>query len=93
MTEAREITIRRLTMRSMRRGIKEMDLILPAFARTALPGMSDADLTLYETLLSENDHDLYAWVTGMAAAPRKYGVLIESITQTAIGEVAGRSSF
>ncbi len=87
MTEPREITIRRLTMRSMRRGIKEMDLILPAFAGTALAGMSEADLALYEALLAENDHDLYAWVTGTVPAPVPYEDMIRAITAAATGKV------
>jgi antitoxin CptB len=63
----------------MRRGIKEMDLILERFARANLAHMSDADLTLYDGLLSENDHDIYQWVTGQVAPPVPYGGLIEKI--------------
>ncbi len=64
--EPRDTRLRRLRMRSMRRGIKEMDLILQDFAQRRLADMSDADLALYDRLLSENDHDLYAWVAGRA---------------------------
>ena len=39
----------------MRRGIKEMDLILTAYADASLAAMSDADLSLYDSLLHEND--------------------------------------
>lgn len=66
-------------MRSMRRGIKEMDLILERFANASLEGMSDADLTLYDAMLSENDHDLYQWVSGQAAAPEPYGDMVALI--------------
>ena len=51
--------------------------------------MSEGELALYEALLSENDHDLYAWVTGTAPAPEAYSNLIESITQAAVDKVAG----
>lgn len=67
MTEDHETRLRRLAMRSMRRGIKEMDLILGSFGREALAGLSAAELDLYEVLLEENDHDLYAWISARAA--------------------------
>ncbi len=82
MSEPREYRIKRLKMRSMRRGIKEMDLILQRFADTHLATMDDAAIDLYDTLLNENDHDLYQWVTGQKAAPDGYTELIDSIVQS-----------
>ena len=70
MAEAPEHRIKRLQMRSMRRGIKEMDLILSAYAEARLPQMDDAGLTLYDQVLNENDHDLYLWVSGQLAEAR-----------------------
>ena len=72
MTETTETMIKRLHMRSMRRGIKEMDLILSAFAEANLAGMSRDDLALYDALLAENDHDLYGWVGGQFEVPARY---------------------
>ena len=46
MSETSEARLKRLKMRSMRRGIKEMDIILSAFADSQLDGMSPADLDL-----------------------------------------------
>lgn len=77
--EPRDVRIKRLAMRSMRRGIKEMDLILSAYATDRLNGMSDAGLTLYDDLLDENDHDLYQWVTDQKAADTAYAGLIKDI--------------
>ena len=77
--ELHEHRIKRLKMRSMRRGIKEMDLILPPFAERHLPDMNDADLTLYEQMLNESDHDLYQWVTGQVAPPEIYAVFVDKI--------------
>ena len=79
--ELREHTVRRLYMRSMRRGIKEMDLILSAFAEAKLAEMSDAQIALYDALLNENDHDLYQWVTGQAPAPERFAQLISEISE------------
>lgn len=83
--ETPEHRIKRLAMRSMRRGIKEMDLILSAFAAAHLRGMDAAGLDLYDQLLEENDHDLYAWVNGQAAPSARYAGLIEQIAAMAQG--------
>ncbi len=82
MTEPRDIRIKRLKMRSMRRGIKEMDLILQAYAEQKLADMDPATLDLYEGLLDENDQDLYKWVTGQIETPPPYGALVQEIAQT-----------
>jgi antitoxin CptB len=70
-------------MRSMRRGIKEMDLILSSFADAQLSEMSGPELELYDTLLSENDHDLYQWVTGQRPAPDQFAGVIAQISKQA----------
>lgn len=64
MTETAQVRLRRLKMRSWRRGMKEMDLILGHFADGPLAGLSATALDDYEALLTENDQDLYLWVTG-----------------------------
>ncbi|MDP5216863.1 succinate dehydrogenase assembly factor 2 [Ruegeria sp. 2205SS24-7] len=69
-------------MRSMRRGIKEMDLILSAYADANLAQLDAAALDLYDQLLHENDQDLYQWVTGRASVPAPYGQMISEIAQT-----------
>ncbi|EEX10232.1 TPR repeat family protein [Ruegeria lacuscaerulensis ITI-1157] len=82
MTETRETRIKRMKMRSMRRGIKEMDIILQAYAERNLDAMDDAGLDRYDALLHENDQDLYQWVTGQVAPPAPFGDLISDIAQT-----------
>ena len=77
--ETPEARLKRMKMRSMRRGIREMDLILGAFADTQLAAMAPAELDLYDALLSENDHDLYQWVSGQAETPPRYDALIARI--------------
>ena len=79
--EPRAHKVKRLAMRSMRRGIKEMDIILSAYADAELTSMSDQALVLYDSLLSENDQDLYVWVTGQAPAPAQYADMIHDIAQ------------
>lgn len=85
MAETRDTMIKRLRMRSMRRGIKEMDLILSAFADANLTGFSDEMLMLYDQLLSENDHDIYGWIGGQIPTPEAYLDLITQISNGAEG--------
>ncbi|MFD1883824.1 succinate dehydrogenase assembly factor 2 [Paracoccus pacificus] len=49
-------------MRSRRRGMKEMDVILGNYASRRLIELSGAELDEYELLLAENDQDLYMWI-------------------------------
>ena len=88
MSETRETMIKRLRMRSMRRGIKEMDLILSDFATRALDAMDVDALTHYDALLEENDHDIYGWVSGQFATPPLYLVLVTEIAAGAKGVAA-----
>ena len=48
---------------SRKRGILEMDLLLSTFAAKQLPLFTKAELQAYDTLLDENDWDIYYWIT------------------------------
>jgi antitoxin CptB len=69
MSETPEARLKRMAMRSWRRGTKEMDLILGPFADARLAGMGPEMLALYDALLAEADQDIYPWITGAAAGP------------------------
>ena len=86
MTE--DTRLKRLRIRSWRRGTKEMDLILGGFCDAELARLSEDEIALYEELLSENDHDLYQWVSGQAAAPRRVAELLSRIAAHARGSAA-----
>lgn len=77
--ETAEARIKRLRLRSWRRGIREMDLILGGFADGALAALPEPEIALYDALLRENDHDLYAWITGRVAPPAQYDALLARI--------------
>lgn len=85
MNEPLDVMRKRLHMRSIRRGIKEMDLILEAFSKAHLTHLEPAELALYDRLLSENDHDLYQWVSGQSSEPAPYAPLMAKIRAGAIG--------
>lgn len=77
--EPREVRIKRMKIRSWRRGIKEMDLILGQYADANLAGMSDAELDAFDAILKENDQDLYQWVSGQAEPPEAHAALIAKL--------------
>jgi antitoxin CptB len=79
MSETPEHRIKRLRMRSMRRGIKEMDIILMRYAEQRLETLEDAQLEVYDAFLSENDQDLYQWVTGQVPAPEPFAATVRDI--------------
>lgn len=85
MTETRETRLKRLKMRSMRRGIKEMDIIFVRYADARLEEMSTSELDEYDSLLSENDQDLYQWVSGQMAPPAPFARLIGDIQSVVKG--------
>lgn len=91
MAETADIRVKRLRMRSWRRGMKEMDLILGGFADDRLAAKDAVWIDGYEALLDENDQDLYLWVTsriggGVPAGPVHLAAYLDEIA----GHAAGR---
>lgn len=82
MSESPETRRKRLLMRSMRRGIREMDLMLGSYAGRMIPVMTEQELDAYEDLLAESDRDLYQWAMRPAEAPPRLRRLIEEISNT-----------
>ena len=85
MNEPLDVMRKRLHMRSIRRGIKEMDLILMGFSKAHLADLSADELVVYDKLLSENDHDLYQWVSNQSVEPDAYRGLMDMIREGAVG--------
>ncbi|RYH10066.1 succinate dehydrogenase assembly factor 2 [Tropicimonas sp. IMCC6043] len=81
--ETREMRLKRLHMRSWRRGIKEMDLVLGRWSDDMLATMDAAELDLYEDLLGEMDQDLLRWITGLDPVPERYRLLFARISDHA----------
>jgi antitoxin CptB len=79
MQETAEARLKRMAMRSWRRGTKEMDLVLGPWADAHLAGLGAEELEVYEALLAENDQDLMAWILGQAPAPAAIAGLLARI--------------
>lgn len=81
--ESAEARLKRMRMRSWRRGTKEMDLILGPFADAELAALGPDDLTLYDAVLNESDTDLLPWVLGQRPAPGPLAPMIARIAAAA----------
>lgn len=79
MAETAEHRLKRMQMRSWRRGTKEMDLILGPFADARLAGLEPATLEVYDALLEESDQDLITWVLGQTPPPARFAPLVDLI--------------
>ena len=63
---------KKILFRCWHRGIKEMDLLLGGFAKARIDDLNDDELSELERLLTANDHDLYAWMTGRKPLPEEW---------------------
>ncbi len=86
--ETAEAALKRMAMRSWRRGTKEMDLVLGPYADAHLAGMDAVKLALYDQLLNENDQDLLPWVLGQNPAPARFSALLAEIAVFARARLA-----
>lgn len=91
MNETPEARLKRMRMRSWRRGTKEMDLILGPYADARLASLDPAALDLYDRLLEENDQDLYPWISGQAAPPAVFDALLTEIGDFARARISPAS--
>ena len=92
MTETNIARLKRMGMRSWRRGTKEMDLILGPFADAHLAAMTEDDLVLYDRLLDENDQDLLPMMMGQTLAPVALADLVNRISGFAKDRLLGAHS-
>ena len=70
--QSREHRIKRLKYQSWYRGCKETDILLGNFARAQLDSLTDKELDAFETLLGENDVDMFRWLTDQAEIPENF---------------------
>jgi antitoxin CptB len=83
MQETAEARLKRMRMRSWRRGTKEMDLVLGPWADRYLADLDAAGLETYDLLLEENDQDLMAWILGQSSPPAAIAALLAQIADHA----------
>ena len=73
---------KKLSIRSWRRGTKELDLILGQFSQENLINFEMSELELYEQFLSNDDHLIYNWLFEKEDSPRIYKYLVKQIKKS-----------
>ena len=72
--------LKRLHWRAHHRGTKEADLMIGGFFDAHHASWDADELTLFATMLEEQDVDIMAWALGTAEPPaRFFGVMIEAL--------------
>jgi len=74
-----KVVRKRLSIRSWRRGTKELDLILGQFSDKNLNELKMSELNLYEQFLSNDDYLIYNWLFGKEDSPKIFKSLIKRI--------------
>ena len=77
-----EIVRKKLSVRSWRRGTKELDLILGRFSDENITELEISELDLYEQLLSKDDHLIYSWLFEKEESPKIFKILVEKIKES-----------
>lgn len=78
---AAETRLKRLRLRSWRRGTREMDLMLGAFADARLATMAGDELDRFESLLEQTDQDLSGWLLAMETPPESLQPAVREIRE------------
>ena len=73
---------KKLSIRSWRRGTKELDLILGKFSDENIAKLEISELDLYEQLLSNDDHLIYSWLFQKEESPKSFKILVEKIQES-----------
>ncbi len=90
--DGRDPRRKKIMFRCGHRGMKEMDLLLGGFANAEIDNLDEAELQELEHLLTAQDQDLYAWMTGRVPLPAEWdGPLYRRII--AYHEASGPAGF
>lgn len=69
---ARASLAKKLAHQSQKRATSENGILLGSFAKTHIPHMGPSHLQSYSRIVSENDLDLFAWLSGITPVPEYY---------------------
>ena len=67
-----EPRVKRILFRAWHRGMRELDMLIGAFAESRLPTMTPTELDEFERMLDWPDPDMLAWLTGMQTVPAEF---------------------
>ena len=73
---------KKLSIRSWRRGTKELDLILGRFSDNNICKFDMSELELYEQLLSNDDYLIYNWLFEKEESPKIFRIMVRKIQES-----------
>ena len=76
-----ERIIKRLKIRSWRRGMKEMDIILGKFIDQEIQTMDNNEIATYENLLNNDDQTIFSWLLNKEKTPKEFNDIIKKISK------------
>ena len=76
-----KVVQKKLSIRSWRRGTKELDLILGQFSDKNIKKLKISELNLYEQFLSNDDYLIYNWIFSKEESPVVFKSLIKQIQE------------
>lgn len=81
---------KRVMHRAHYMGSNENDILFGGFAERYLASLSPVQLDRFESLLAENDTDLFNWVTGKQAVPSQWDDEVMAMIQNFVKNEAAR---
>lgn len=60
----------------LRRGMKELDVVLERYHRSRYPQASAAERAAFESLLDREDPEIWSWMMGHADAPAEFAAIV-----------------
>ena len=77
-----DIVRKKLSIRSWRRGTKELDLILGRFSDGNIRKFEKFELDVYKQLLSNDDHLIYSWLFEKEETPEIFKLMVKKIQES-----------
>ena len=77
-----DIVRKKLSIRSWRRGTKELDLILGRFSDGNIRKFEKFELDVYKELLSNDDHLIYSWLFEKEETPEIFKLMVKKIQES-----------
>jgi len=78
-----ETLIKRLKIRSWRRGMKEMDIILGKFIDQSIESLNENEIAAYDNLLNNDDQTIFSWILNKEKIPEEYIDITKKISDFA----------
>ena len=63
---------KRILFRAWHRGTREMDLVMGRYAESVIATLTDAEMDIFETLIDQQDRDLFSWISQGEPVPAEH---------------------